>query len=133
MIKIKIKKKELTGAIVILLDKNDNTLILLRPKEARFAPFKWGFPGGKLEAGETPEEAAVRETKEETQLDVRNLHSLKLEVDKPVATYYTRDYDGAVEIDHEHDDWAWVSRDEIEEYELAPEVLEMYDWVLENG
>ena len=32
---------------------------------------KWGFPGGAIELGETPEEAAVREVKEETGLDVK--------------------------------------------------------------
>ena len=31
---------------------------------------KWGFPGGALELGETPQMAAVREVKEETGLDV---------------------------------------------------------------
>jgi len=32
---------------------------------------KWGFPGGAIELGETPEMAAAREIKEETGLDVR--------------------------------------------------------------
>lgn len=32
---------------------------------------KWGFPGGAIELGETPEMAAIREVKEETGLDVR--------------------------------------------------------------
>ena len=31
---------------------------------------KWGFPGGAIELGETPEMAAIREAKEETGLDV---------------------------------------------------------------
>lgn len=31
---------------------------------------KWGFPGGALELGETPQMAAIREVKEETGLDV---------------------------------------------------------------
>lgn len=32
---------------------------------------KWGFPGGAIELGETPELAAIREAKEETGLDVK--------------------------------------------------------------
>ena len=31
---------------------------------------KWGFPGGAIELGETPQQAAIREVKEETGLDV---------------------------------------------------------------
>lgn len=31
---------------------------------------QWGFPGGAIEIGETPQMAAVREVKEETGLDV---------------------------------------------------------------
>ena len=32
---------------------------------------KWGFPGGAIEIGETPEMAVIREVKEETGLDVK--------------------------------------------------------------
>ncbi len=34
----------------------------------------WGFPKGHLEDGETPAQAAIRETAEETGLEVLNLH-----------------------------------------------------------
>ena len=134
MIKIKIiKKEEATGAIVVIIDSDDKALILLRPKEASWAPGKWGYPGGKIEAGETPLETAVRETKEETQLIVKNLRPLRLPIDKPVRSFYSRDYGGRVQIDYEHDDWQWIPRSEIEKYDLAPDVLDMYDWVLQNG
>ena len=118
---------------MVILDSNDKVLILLRPKEASWAPGKWGYPGGKIEEGESPMGAAVRETREETQLIARNLKPLKLPIDKPVLPFYTTEYDGRVEIDYEHDDWQWVPRSEIEKYDLAPDVLDMYDWVLRNG
>ena len=126
------KKKVLSGAVLVIIREDNRTLLLLRPKIARWAPFKWGFPGGKIEEGETPEEAAVRETKGETDLDVVKLKPLALKVDKPIATYYTREYTGNVRIDYEHDDWAWVSLDELKDYELAPQVKEMYEWVLNH-
>ncbi len=37
---------------------------------------KWEFPGGKIEPGESPAEAAVRETLEETGLTVRAVRTL---------------------------------------------------------
>jgi len=46
---------------------NDNGEVLL---QRRGDCNKWGFPGGALELGETPQMAAVREVKEETGLDV---------------------------------------------------------------
>ena len=61
------------GTAVVILNDQDEVLILLRTKEARWAPLRWGYPGGKVEPGETPQAAAVRETKEETELEVDKL------------------------------------------------------------
>ena len=46
---------------------NENGEVLL---QKRADCNKWGFPGGALELGETPEMATKREVKEETGLDV---------------------------------------------------------------
>jgi len=133
MIKIKIgKRMEKPGAIVLVVRDDNKVLILKRPLWIRWAPGKWAFPGGKLEADESPEDAAVRETKEETELDVFNLTQVVACLDKPVTAYYTRDYTGDVKIDWEHDDWAWASHDELQAQDLAPDVLEMYEWVMKN-
>ena len=46
---------------------NENGEVLLQKRTDFDA---WGFPGGAIELGETPEMAAIREIKEETGLDV---------------------------------------------------------------
>ncbi len=47
-----------------------NVLIGLRPPGVPLAGL-WEFPGGKILPGETPEQAAVRECREETGLEIR--------------------------------------------------------------
>ena len=121
------------SAIVVVVDALDRVLLLLRPTWIKWGAGQWAFPGGKLEVGETREDAAIRETKEETQLNVRDLKEVQISLDKSLTMLYTRDYTGVVKIDWEHDDFVWLTRDEIESYDLAPQVLEAYDWVLQNG
>ncbi|CAM2065787.1 8-oxo-dGTP diphosphatase MutT [Sulfidibacter corallicola] len=60
-------------AVGLVLD-GDRILVSQRKKEAHLG-LKWEFPGGKPEAGETHEQALVREFREEVNLDVQ-VHSL---------------------------------------------------------
>ncbi len=47
--------------------------VLLAMKKRGFGAGKWNGPGGKVQPGETPFEAAAREVKEEVELDVADL------------------------------------------------------------
>jgi len=51
-----------------LLDSDGRVLLAKRPVGKSLAG-KWEFPGGKVEAGETPEAALVRELQEELSID----------------------------------------------------------------
>jgi 8-oxo-dGTP diphosphatase len=53
-----------------LLDADGRVLITKRPDGKTMAGL-WEFPGGKIEPGERPEEALIRELKEELGIDVR--------------------------------------------------------------
>jgi ADP-ribose pyrophosphatase YjhB (NUDIX family) len=53
----------------VLAERRGKLLLVKRNHEPRFG--EWSFPSGYVDAGEVVEEAAVRETKEETGLDVR--------------------------------------------------------------
>ena len=48
----------------------DGRVLLTRRAEGQHLAGLWEFPGGKLEAGESPEEAVVRECREECGIDV---------------------------------------------------------------
>ncbi len=48
----------------VLIDADGRVLLAQRPKGKSMAGF-WEFPGGKLQAGETPESALIRELNEE--------------------------------------------------------------------
>lgn len=51
-------------AAVALIDRDGRVLLAQRP-EGKFLGGFWEFPGGKLERGETPEAALIRELEEE--------------------------------------------------------------------
>jgi len=58
----------LTVVAVALLDGDDRVLVAQRPPGKPMAGL-WEFPGGKLHAGESPEEALIRELREELAVD----------------------------------------------------------------
>jgi mutator protein MutT len=56
----------LVVALTLIFDEEGKVLLQKRSKDEEL----WSFPGGMMELGESAEETAVRETKEETGLDV---------------------------------------------------------------
>jgi 8-oxo-dGTP diphosphatase len=56
---------------IAVVEHNDRFLIGQRQAGAMLAGY-WEFPGGKIELGESPEEAAVRECREEAGVDVKS-------------------------------------------------------------
>lgn len=65
-----------SASVIKLYNNKEELLLLCRNK----GPLGWGLPGGKIDPGETPSEAAVRELFEETgiQLDVTGISFVKM-------------------------------------------------------
>jgi 8-oxo-dGTP diphosphatase len=56
--------------VVAGIIERDGRVLICRRKPEQWHPLQWEFPGGKVEPGESPEEALARELEEE--LDIRH-------------------------------------------------------------
>ncbi|MEQ1901581.1 MAG: NUDIX domain-containing protein [Devosia sp.] len=99
------------AASVALIRRNDVLLIQRRREPAMGL---WTLPGGRLEPGETAEQAAIREIKEELGLDafaLRPVRTLLLGKNRgfPLAVFATEGFEGEIVPDpDEIMDWRWV-------------------------
>ncbi len=107
-----------------IVQRGDTVLLLRRGPTAPWMPNKWNYPTGHIEDGESPMQAAERETLEESGITVSNLrHVLTLELPtNTVAYFHTTEFEGEPQIDFESSEWAWVPIDEVGNYDCIPGV-----------
>ena len=92
----------------------------------------WEFPGGKIDVGETPEEALVREIKEEldTVVEVNELLDT-VEYDYPnfhlsMDCFICKIKSGDLVL-KEHEAAAWLTKDELKSVEWLPADITLID------
>jgi len=113
------------SARAIIHDEQGNILLVRRSKSSRSFPGKWELPGGKAEVGETFQESLVREVFEETQLAIILLHvagAVEFEVRGRKFACILMECNAEsdnVHLSHEHEDYAWVPRARLLEYNLV--------------
>ncbi|MFC6038848.1 NUDIX hydrolase [Paenisporosarcina macmurdoensis] len=113
-------------SVEIILKKNDKILLAKRSEEAAVAPGVWNVPAGKVKFHEIPLEAAYRELKEETNLNLDKLTEIHVRtfegntVSEPIYrliyTYVADITDAQLanfQMNDEHSEYVWVSQDEL--------------------
>lgn len=126
------KEIEVVAAIIV----NDERILATQRGYGDLAG-GWEFPGGKVEPGETNEEALVREIHEE--LDAR------IEVKEPLVTveyqyptFFLRMHCYLCHLESditllEHQAAKWVSKDDIDSLEWLPADIEVVDAIKQSG
>ncbi len=111
--------------VCALIERNGCLLLAQRPAH-KHLPFKWEFPGGKVEPGEDPGAAIVREIREELGCDIRImrplpsfLHDYETVVVEMIP-FVCELIEGSSEPHpHEHVAVAWPKPGELGRYDLA--------------
>jgi ADP-ribose pyrophosphatase YjhB (NUDIX family) len=110
------------GCLVERTDADGRPRILLLRRAVEPGRGGWDLPAGYLEANESPEEAALRETREEAGFGVELVRLVGIYTSRPgnavSAVYLARPVGGgpAVVTDAESDDHAWVAREEVPDW-----------------
>ena len=111
---------------VALVDADGRVLIAKRPEGKKMAGL-WEFPGGKVDPGETPEAALIRELREELGIDTQESCLAPLtfashrydDFHLLMPLYVCRRWQGTVTA-HEHAETAWVRPVRLRDYAMPP-------------
>ena len=118
--------KLLLVAAVVLVDADRRVLIAQRPEGKEMAGL-WEFPGGKVEAGEQPEETLIRELHEELGITVQEACLAPLTFASHayerfhllMPLYICRRWDGLVQA-REGQALKWVRPRQLRDYPMPP-------------
>jgi len=110
--------------VCALIVNDDGRVLAARRSSSMDLPGKWEFPGGKVEPGETPQEALIREIKEELGVLIRISDTMSVHVhhykEKSIQLipFVCSVLSGEVSL-REHQSWNWFHRDELEQLDWA--------------
>jgi ADP-ribose pyrophosphatase len=120
----------------ILIQKKDEYLIVKRAAE----PDKglWSIPGGLVEVGEKAFEAAIREAKEETNLDVKIIKLIdvidKIVLDEKnnikyhfiILDYLAKPIKGKMIPRDDALEARWIKSTDLKKFEITPTLVELF-------
>ena len=125
----------ITEVVAALIWDHDRFLICQRPAN-KARPLLWEFVGGKVEVGETKEQALVRECQEELNITLK-VGSAFMDVvhEYPDILVHLTLFNATISAGQpqllEHNDIRWITASEIPQYEFCPADQEILERIVE--
>ena len=123
-------------SVVAAIIKSNNRIFATQRVHGEFAG-GWEFPGGKIELGETPEEALMREIREELDTEI-SVDGLLETVEYDYSTfhlsmkcYWCSVVSGNLDL-KEHAAAQWLSKEELFDVEWLPADINLVKKIQEN-
>lgn len=121
--------------VAALIRDGDKFMICQRPAH-KARGLLWEFVGGKVEPGETPEDALIRECREELAVEIR-VGKVFMEVvhTYPDITILLTLFDAQIAAGTpkriEHNDILWITPEQIPQYDFCPADVEILERIVE--
>lgn len=128
------KTIKVVAAVIRAVNKEGNSVIFATQRG--YGEFKdgWEFPGGKIEEGETPQEALKREIREEldTEILVGDLIDT-IEYDYPdfhlSMDCFMAEIVSGIPVLKEHESAKWLTKEELDSVEWLPADITIIDLI----
>ena len=127
----------MTEVVAALIWNGDKFLACQRPAH-KARGLLWEFVGGKVEPGESREQALIRECREELDITVEP-EGIYMEVDHiypdltvHLTLFHARITEGEPKL-LEHNDLRWITVEEIDDYDFCPAAEEILKLLKESG
>ena len=110
--------------VAAVIKKNNKYLIAQRNRDKHFALY-WEFPGGKVNNGESFDNALKREILEELSINIKIINIIASEkfkdekINVEVHYFLCEKFDQSIKLS-EHENMKWVFKKDLLKFKLAP-------------
>ena len=132
------------NTVEVIMFSQGKLLVVKRSSKAKIAPSCWHVPAGKAKYDETPEQAAIREVLEETNIQLTHVEPLFVRPFQGTTVdgerYYRCIFTYAAHVTHtsmlqlndEHSDYAWVTLQQLAAPQYASFDQQLYQIIADN-
>jgi 8-oxo-dGTP diphosphatase len=111
----------------LIIPNKESKVLILKRTHTSHSEGSWCLPGGKIDYGQTAEQAITKELKEETSLVCMSSHFLfyqdslpKIEGDMHcINLYFECTVSGDIRLNEESGEYAWIGQEDINKYDIA--------------